>query len=176
MPWSTAAAPTASRPGIFRAFPWAQIPAQICACAGCATCSAAAAGVYSVAFDSVLCRNCLSRLDSRDTFLYNGWDKLNPFPWQSLRMAPLLNKTTGCKSRTVPPLYMLVVRSFGESRSLGFSREGGASRGHPRGMSQKTYGKVTSPGCVITVRCFVAETRLRRLCGRRSNFVWEETT
>lgn len=118
----------------------------------------------------------MSRLDSRDTFLYNGFDKLKSFPWQSLRIAPLLNKTTGCKPRTVPPLYMLMVRSFGESRSLGFPREGGAGRGHPRGMSQKTYGKVTSPDCAITARCFVAETRLRRLCGRRGNFVWEETT
>lgn len=143
MPWSMAAAPTASRPEISRASPWAGIPAQICACAGCATCSAAAAGVYSVAFNSVLCRNCVSRLDSRDTFLYNGWDKLNPFPWQSLRMAPLLNKTTGCKSRTVPPLYMLVVRSFGESRSLGISpgRRGGpgSSPGHESEDLRKSH-------------------------------------
>ena len=35
-----------------------------------------------------------------------------------------LNKITGWKSRTVPPLCMLLLPLFGESQSLGSSREG----------------------------------------------------
>ena len=31
----------------------------------------------------------------------------------------MLNKTTGCESRTVPPLYVLTGKMSGESRSLG---------------------------------------------------------
>ena len=38
----------------------------------------------------------------------------------------MLNKKTGCESRTVPPLYMLLFLSFGESQSLG--RSGKAER------------------------------------------------
>lgn len=35
-----------------------------------------------------------------------------------------LNKIIGCKSRTVPPLCVLIPRSFGESQSLSKSWEG----------------------------------------------------
>ena len=76
----------------------------------------------------------------------------------------MLNKITGCDSRTVPPLYVLVPVSTGESRSLG-EDPGKAEIGGPQsqGTSQKTY-EVDSPTvCVLWAVCFVAEKRLRRL-------------
>ena len=58
----------------------------------------------------------------------------------------MLNKITGCESRTVPPLYVLMFLFYGESQSLGISREGRKKRGSspPQGISQKTY-EVGSP-------------------------------
>ena len=52
----------------------------------------------------------------------------------------MLNKRTGCKSRTVPPLCVPEESFFGESRSLG--KPGKAERFVEKlhkGMSQKTY-------------------------------------
>jgi hypothetical protein len=40
----------------------------------------------------------------------------------------MLNKITGCESRTVPPLYVLMVRFFGESQSLEILWEGETKR------------------------------------------------
>ena len=53
----------------------------------------------------------------------------------------LLNKITGCESRTVPPLYVLMVRSMAKASHWGIPREGRPERGSspPQGMSQKTY-------------------------------------
>ena len=91
----------------------------------------------------------------------------------------MLNKITGCESRTVPPLYML--RSlFGESQSLGMTlgRRGDARVApDPQGMSQKTY-EVSSPTvCVFMDGVLVAEKRLRhskKEC--RSLFVFRRKT
>ena len=66
----------------------------------------------------------------------------------------MLNKRTGCESRTVPPLYVLVPVSTGESRSLG-EDPGKAEIGGPQsqGTSQKTY-EVDSPTvCVLWAVC-----------------------
>ena len=38
----------------------------------------------------------------------------------------MLNKTIGCDSQTVPPLYVPILCFFGESQSLGTPREGEA--------------------------------------------------
>ena len=78
----------------------------------------------------------------------------------------MLNKITGCESRTVPPLYVLTVLPFGESRSLG-NREGGQDRRvlQPlQGTSQKTYGMSSPILCVFTEGVLVAEKRLRHQC------------
>ena len=56
----------------------------------------------------------------------------------------MLNKIIGCKSRTVPPLYVLIPCFFGESQSLehsGKAKEGVVPQ--PQGMSQKTYELVS---------------------------------
>ena len=44
----------------------------------------------------------------------------------------MLNKITGWESRTVPPLYVLMVRIVGESQSLEFLWEGRSDRGDAR--------------------------------------------
>ena len=75
----------------------------------------------------------------------------------------VLNKITGCESRTVPPLYVLTVLPFGESRSLG-NREGGQDRRVSQpllGMSQKTYEMSSPILCAFTEGVLVAEKRLR---------------
>ena len=79
-----------------------------------------------------------------------------------------LNKKTGCKSRTVPPLYVPMAFSFDESRSLGLPREGRAaaatqsckheSEDLRNGFSPfpRDYGKVRlsqKNGCGTEYRC-----------------------
>ena len=95
---------------------------------------------------------------------------------RSVYRPDVLNKITGCESRTVPPLYVLIPHSFGESQSLRDSlgrQKRSAEVVHPQGMSQKTY-EVSSPTvCAFMDGVLVAEKRLRRLSsGRRSLFVF----
>ena len=68
----------------------------------------------------------------------------------------MLNKITGCESRTVPPLYVpmgkIVVKTshwkvFREGRS--FSQESSPLQG----MSQKTYALAYSRPCVFMGAC-----------------------
>ena len=90
----------------------------------------------------------------------------------------MLNKITGCESRTVPPLYVLTVLPFGESRSLG-NWEGGQDRrvSQPlQGTSQKTYGMSSPILCVFTEGVLVAEKRLRHHFWCRSRIIFQEET
>ena len=55
----------------------------------------------------------------------------------------MLNKITGCESRTVPPLYVLMAGLTGESQPLEKSGKANpAAEKAPQGMSQKTYALV----------------------------------
>ena len=85
----------------------------------------------------------------------------------------MLNKITGCESRTVPPLYVLmgkiVVKAshwkeFREGRS--FSRESSP----PQGMSQKTYALVYSHFREITEMRLSQKNGCGVQTGRRSLF------
>ena len=75
----------------------------------------------------------------------------------------MLNKITGCESRTVPPLYVLpvlILAKAGHWRILWEGRSELRSLS-PQGTSQKTY-EVDSPIiCVYTDGVLVAEKRLR---------------
>ena len=77
----------------------------------------------------------------------------------------MLNKITGCKSRTVPPLYVPMVFFYDESQSLGLPREGKEHRRNPdlQSTSQKTYAVDSPLLCVLWRSAFVAEKRLRHL-------------
>ena len=76
----------------------------------------------------------------------------------------MLNKITGCKSRTVPPLYVLIIRSFGESQSLEVS--GKAERvaeSSPRKARVRRPTHWILPPLRDYGGVLVAEKRLRRL-------------
>ena len=83
----------------------------------------------------------------------------------------MLNKITGCDSRTVPPLYVLVPVSTGESRSLG-EDPGKAEIGGPQsqGTSQKTYEVVSPIACVLWAVCLSQKNGCGVFVGRRSLF------
>ena len=89
----------------------------------------------------------------------------------------MLNKITGCESRTVPPLYVLMAGSIGESRSLGETlgrpihpRESSP----PQSMSQKTYALAYSHFRVITEVCLSQKNGCGVLYGCRSLFEFLE--
>ena len=75
----------------------------------------------------------------------------------------MLNKITGCESRTVPPLYVLIPFFFGESQSLEIFREGEGRCGPPTTRHESEDLRIGfSHLCVIMEVCIVAEKRLRR--------------
>ena len=76
----------------------------------------------------------------------------------------MLNKITGCESRTVPPLYVLIMKPFGESQSLessgkaGFIAESSPRKARVRRPTHWFLPPLRDYGGVL-----VAEKRLRRL-------------
>lgn len=85
----------------------------------------------------------------------------------------LLNKTTGCESRTVPPLYVPMARSLTKVSHWIFpGRPSRRDVPSTASTSQKTYGTDLPASRAITGAVLVAEKRPRRLLGRRGiNFL-----
>ena len=74
----------------------------------------------------------------------------------------MLNKITGCESRTVPPLYVLKGEDQRRKPVTGETWEGRSSLRKVRyGMSQKTYALVSDHPCAFMGVCFIAGKRLR---------------
>ena len=77
----------------------------------------------------------------------------------------MLNKRTGCESRTVPPLYVLRYALLMKVSHWIIPGRQSVSQGpSPTGTSQKTYALVSPTSCVYTGGVFVAEKRLRHQC------------
>ena len=85
----------------------------------------------------------------------------------------VLNKITGCESRTVPPLYVLTGRIKGESRSLGEPGKAILSAEEILlGMSQKTYALVSPHPCVNMGVCCRRKTAAVLFFRHRSLFAF----
>lgn len=76
----------------------------------------------------------------------------------------LLNKITGCKSRTVPPLYVprhALLMKISHWVTPGKAERKLLMSPASESTSQKTYAMDSPPLCVLWRGAFVAEKRLR---------------
>ena len=106
-----------------------------------------------------------NRLDSTSGACYDDEDNLiNPLRGDWGDEPQKLNKTTGCESRTVPPLYVPMLSSLAKASHWGIplGRLMKVWSPNHKGTSQKTYALV-SPTPASHGGVLVAETRLRRL-------------